>query len=41
MLGTGVNIPVVGRFVFRRAELWADGVVHALGVALGLALSAL
>ncbi|RYE34798.1 MAG: hemolysin III family protein [Hyphomicrobiales bacterium] len=36
MLGTGVNIPVVGRFVFRRAELWADGVVHALGVALGL-----
>jgi len=32
-----VNVPVVGRFVFRRAELWADGVIHVLGVALGLA----
>jgi len=32
-----VNVPVVGRFVFRRAELWADGVIHILGVALGLA----
>ena len=32
-----MNVPVVGRFVFRRAELWADGVIHILGVALGLA----
>ncbi|WP_377847871.1 hemolysin III family protein [Bosea sp. UC22_33] len=31
-----MNVPVVGRFVFRRAELWADGVIHVLGVALGL-----
>jgi len=31
-----VNVPVVGRFAFRRAELWADGVIHVLGVALGL-----
>jgi len=31
-----VNVPVVGRFVFRKAELWADGLIHALGVALGL-----
>lgn len=32
-----MNVPVTGRFVFRRAELWADGVIHALGVTLGLA----
>ena len=31
-----MNVPVVGRFVFRKAELWADGLIHALGVALGL-----
>lgn len=31
-----MNVPVVGRFVFRRAELWADGVIHVLGVAVGL-----
>jgi len=31
-----VNVPAVGRFVFRRAELWADGVIHVLGVILGL-----
>jgi len=31
-----VNVPAVGRFVFRRAELWADGAIHVLGVALGL-----
>ena len=32
-----MNPPATGRFVFRRAELWADGVVHVLGVAWGLA----
>lgn len=31
-----MNVPTVGRFAFRRAELWADGVIHVLGVALGL-----
>ena len=31
-----MNVPAVGRFVFRRAELWADGAIHVLGVALGL-----
>lgn len=31
-----MNVPDVGRFVFRRAELWADGAIHVLGVALGL-----
>lgn len=31
-----MNVPVVGRFIFRRAELWADGLIHALGIALGL-----
>lgn len=31
-----MNVPAVGRFVFKRAELWADGVIHVLGVALGL-----
>ncbi|TCR63469.1 hemolysin III family protein [Bosea sp. BK604] len=31
-----MNVPAVGRFVFRRAELWADGVIHVLGVILGL-----
>ena len=31
-----MNLPATGRFVFRRAELWADGVIHVLGVALGL-----
>ncbi|MCT4474780.1 MULTISPECIES: PAQR family membrane homeostasis protein TrhA [Bosea] len=29
--------PRHGRFDVSRAELWADGVVHALGIALGLA----
>ncbi|MCV9938468.1 hemolysin III family protein [Boseaceae bacterium BT-24-1] len=28
--------PTRGRFVFSRAEIWADGVVHVLGVAMGL-----
>ncbi|WP_248313369.1 hemolysin III family protein [Bosea sp. F3-2] len=28
--------PTHGRFDFNRAELWADGVVHMLGIALGL-----
>ncbi|MGO4816736.1 hypothetical protein AB4156_45340, partial [Cupriavidus sp. 2MCAB6] len=28
--------PTHGRFEFTRAELWADGVVHVLGIALGL-----
>lgn len=31
-----MNIPVVGRFTFNRAELWADGIVHGLGIALGI-----
>lgn len=31
-----MNLPATGRFVFRRAELWADGVIHVLGIALGL-----
>lgn len=31
-----MNIPAVGRFTFNKAELWADGVVHVLGIALGL-----
>lgn len=31
-----MNVPIVGRFVFKRAELWADGVIHVLGVVLGL-----
>lgn len=39
-LGTtakGCNLlePAHGRFDFSRAELWADGVVHVLGIALG------
>nr|WP_210381486.1 hemolysin III family protein [Microvirga zambiensis] len=29
--------PATGRFEYDRAELWADGVVHGLGIALGLA----
>lgn len=28
--------PTYGRFDFSRAELWADGAVHVLGIALGL-----
>ncbi|KRE05829.1 DNA-binding protein [Bosea sp. Root381] len=32
-----MNPPSSGRFVFNRAELWADGLVHVLGVALGIA----
>jgi len=28
--------PATGRFEYDRAELWADGVVHGLGIALGL-----
>ena len=31
-----MTIPAFGRFDFNRAELWADGVVHVLGIALGL-----
>lgn len=30
-----MNVPLVGRFAFRRAEFWADGVIHILGIALG------
>jgi hemolysin III len=29
--------PFRGRFEYDRAELWADGVIHALGISLGLA----
>jgi len=28
--------PAHGRFAFSRAELWADGVVHVLGIVLGI-----
>lgn len=28
--------PARGRFVFSRAEIWADGVIHVLGIGLGL-----
>lgn len=31
-----MNEPTIGRFEFSRAELWADGAVHVLGVALAL-----
>lgn len=31
-----MTVPAFGRFRFNRAELWADGVVHVLGIALGL-----
>lgn len=29
--------PTTGRFEFDRAELWADGIIHGLGIVLGLA----
>nr|WP_246777323.1 hemolysin III family protein [Microvirga sp. VF16] len=28
--------PTAGRFAYDRAELWADGIVHGLGIVLGL-----
>lgn len=31
-----LSIPATGRFTFNRAELWADGIVHAIGIALGV-----
>lgn len=31
-----MNLPSLGRFHFSRAELWADGVVHVIGVVLGV-----
>lgn len=32
-----MDLPTRGRFIFKRAELWADGAIHVLGVALGVA----
>ena len=31
-----LSIPANGRFTFNRAELWADGIVHGIGIALGV-----
>lgn len=31
-----LSIPATGRFTFNRAELWADGIVHGIGIALGV-----
>lgn len=31
-----LSIPATGRFTFNRAELWADGIVHGIGIALGI-----
>jgi hemolysin III len=31
-----MTLPALGRFHFSRAELWADGVIHVIGVVLGL-----
>lgn len=30
-----MNEPTIGRFDFSRAEVWADGVIHVLGIVLG------
>lgn len=35
--GYDLHQPAHGRFAFSRAELWADGVVHVLGIVLGIA----
>lgn len=32
-----MNLPTTGRFIFKRAELWADGTIHVLGVVSGIA----
>jgi hemolysin III len=32
----GLQRPAVGRFEYDRAELWADGIIHGLGLVLGL-----
>lgn len=32
-----IQVPYVGRFVFSRAELIADGIVHAIGIVLAIA----
>jgi len=34
--GYDLQEPAHGRFAFSRAELWADGVVHVLGIVLGI-----
>lgn len=34
--GYELHQPAHGRFAFSRAELWADGVVHMLGIVLGI-----
>jgi len=36
MRGRNLVEPTRGRFAFSRAEIWADGVVHVLGIVLGL-----
>jgi hemolysin III len=34
--GHELNPPTQGRFHFHRAELWADGLIHVLGIVLGI-----
>ncbi len=34
--GHELNPPTQGRFHFNRAELWADGLIHVLGIVLGI-----
>jgi len=36
MKGHELNPPTRGRFHFDRAELWADGLIHVLGIVLGV-----
>ncbi|AZO82048.1 MULTISPECIES: hemolysin III family protein [unclassified Bosea (in: a-proteobacteria)] len=36
MKGYELHQPIRGRFHFNRAELWADGLVHGLGIMLGI-----
>ncbi|QDY99982.1 hemolysin III family protein [Nitratireductor mangrovi] len=38
--GTSIEIPFKGRFHHSRAELWADGIVHAVGIVLAIAAGA-
>ncbi|MCP4564561.1 MAG: hemolysin III family protein [Bosea sp.] len=36
MKGHELHGPIQGRFHFNRAELWADGLIHVLGIVLGV-----
>lgn len=36
MKGHELHQPIQGRFHFNRAELWADGLIHVLGIVLGV-----